>query len=166
MSDLLGIGGEIAWQGKTYRLGPCTFKVADHFAAGLRRRAWDAIEAIRQDLPIPVYQMHMDTWQQACAAGTYDWGELAALQAMSRESGQKEMVLLLLTAGGNPLSRDRLEALWADEGARTQALLYLAGVVGRRPDPTTPGATPGNGNGPSTTGSPASSTTRQPTSVT
>lgn len=94
--DALGVGPELSFGGKVYRLAPLTLVHYAMFSAWLERQAWEGIERAKPALSPRTYDDALSRVARDVAAGMYDLGSPAFAQAAGSMSGLKQLVLLSL----------------------------------------------------------------------
>ena len=92
----LGIGPEIEFRGRKYRLTPWTLEMTALFETWLEARAFDAVERTRGTVPEDTYQRRLDSVNRLIAAGEFAMGSVAAANAAASLHGLKYSTYLML----------------------------------------------------------------------
>jgi hypothetical protein len=137
----LGIGPEVEFRGRKYRLTPWTLEMTALFEAWLEQRAWDAVERAKGAVPEDVYQRRLDTVTRLIAAGHFAFGSAAAAEAGRSLPGMKYSTYLQLKAAGGDVTERLVEDLFAEKQAESLAKLGAANAPADPPTPAPPPAT-------------------------
>lgn len=92
----LGIGPEIEFRGKKYRLTPWTLEMSCLFEDWLEQSAWDAVQRCRGRVADEVYHERLDRVATLIAAKAFAIGGEAAAIAARSTPGQKYSFYLQL----------------------------------------------------------------------
>jgi hypothetical protein len=128
-----GIGPDIEFRGKRYRLKEKTPEMVGLLEVWLQGRAWDALERNRGVWPQNVFDERQDRLMAAIAAGAYSWGSRAMATALSHPEGIKESMYLAMLAEDRSITRELVEEIFAEEEAKALSALERVNA----PDPTT-----------------------------
>jgi hypothetical protein len=135
----LGIGPEIEFRGRKYRLTPWTLEMTALFETWLEGRAFDAVERTRGGCPDDVYQRRLDSVNRLIAAGEFAMGSKAASVAAVSLPGLKYSTYLMLRAASPDVTERLVEDLFAEAQAQVLAKLEAAKAPA---DPPTPAGVP------------------------
>lgn len=140
----LGIGPEVEFRGRKYRLTPWTLEMTALFETWLEGRAFDAVEKTRGTVPEDVYRRRLDSVNRLIAAGEFQMGSEAAAKAAESLPGLKYSTYLMLRAGNPDVTERLVEDMFADARDQVFAKLEAAKAPGNPPaageSPATPPA--------------------------
>lgn len=118
---LLGMGAEIEFEGKQWRMASLTYELQAKFVAWLKRRAVDAVREQKSYLDPDEYAAKMDKVDQNIAAGVYGFGGEVCVKSSKSIDGLKELVRIALAKNHPEVNHefvDRLFETKIDEAAR------------------------------------------------
>jgi hypothetical protein len=135
----LGIGPEIEFRGRKYRLTPWTLEMTALFETWLEGRAFDAVERTRGTVAEDAYRRRLDSVNRLIAAGEFQMGSECAAKAAQSLAGLKYSTHLMLKADNPDVTERLVEDLFADAQAQVLAKLEAAKAPA---DPPTTAASP------------------------
>jgi hypothetical protein len=135
----LGIGPEVEFRDKKYRLTPWTLEMTALFETWLEGRAFDAVERTRGAVPEDVYLRRLDSVNRLVAAGEYAMGSEAAAKAAASLPGLKYSAFLMLKAANPDVTERLVEDMFAE--VQSQVLAKL-GAANAPADPPAAGESP------------------------
>jgi hypothetical protein len=136
----LGIGPEIEFRGRKYRLTPWTLEMTALFQTWLEGRAFDAVERTRGTVSEDVYRRRLDSVNRLIAAGEFEMGSEAAAKVAGSLAGLKYSTYLMLRHANPDVTERLVEDIFAEAGDQILAKLEAAKAPA---DPsTTEAATP------------------------
>jgi hypothetical protein len=136
----LGIGPEIDFRGRKYRLTPWTLEMTALFETWLEGRAFDAVERTYGTVPEDVYRRRLDSVNRLIAAGEFQMGSDAASKMAASLAGLKFSTYLMLKSGNPDVTERLVEDLFAE--AQDQVLAKLEAAKAPADPPTEGAATP------------------------
>lgn len=119
--QVLGMGSEIEFEGRTYRMAPLTFELQAKYVAWLKRQAVEAVRQQRSYLTDEEYEKKMDRVDRNIAAGVYAFGSPLCVESSKNLDGMKEIVRLTLAKNHPEVNHefvDRLLEKQMEEAAR------------------------------------------------
>lgn len=120
--DALGVGPELTFEGKVYRLKPMTLIHAARFAAWLERQAWEGVERARAWVPAKTHEEALARVSRDVAAGVYDFGSEDYARAAASMSGLKYLTLLSLQENHPEVDDELVDRIFAEKMARIMAV--------------------------------------------
>ena len=108
LGELLGVGAEVEFEGRHYRLKEMDFEQRAKFGTWVRTRAEAQVASLIGRFPEDYVRLRLQTVDSAAAAGVYDFGGPAAVQAMATLEGQAQALYLMLQGQQPPV--DEIEA--------------------------------------------------------
>ena len=116
--DALGVGPELTFEGKVYRLKPMTLIHAAQFAAWLERQAWEGVDRARAWLSPASYDEALARVSRDVAAGVYDFGSETYARAAASMAGMKYLLLLALREDDPTVDEELVDRLVEQKMAR------------------------------------------------
>ena len=120
--DALGVGPELTFEGKVYRLKPMTLIHAAQFAAWLERQAWEGVERAKAWLPPKTHEEALARVSRDVAAGVYDFGSEDYARAAASLSGLKYLTLLSLKENHPEADEELVDRIFAEKLQRIMAM--------------------------------------------
>ena len=144
IATTLGLGSEVKFRDKVYRVRPWTQETKGRFELWLRRRVEEEFEADKQFLSADEIRERRAQLQKDKAAGKYRFGSETARDALFSFDGLVHVMYLLMrdVPENQPLTEELVGEMVADDLEKIMATLGEANA-----DPTTPA--------PATAGQPA-----------
>jgi hypothetical protein len=137
----LGIGPEIEFRGRKYRLTPWTLEMTALFETWLEARAFDAVERTYGTVPEDVYRRRLDSVNRLIAAGEFQMGSESTVKMAGSLSGLKYSTYLMLKAANPEVTERLVEDMFAEVQGQVLAKLEAAKAPADPPMPPTPAAT-------------------------
>jgi hypothetical protein len=133
----LGIGPEIEFRGRKYRLTPWTLEMTALFETWLEARAFDAVERTRGTVPEEVYLRRLDSVNRLIVGGEFAMGSNAASVAAGSLAGLKYSTYLMLRACSPDVTERLVEDMFTEAQGQVLAKLEAAKAPADPPTPTT-----------------------------
>jgi hypothetical protein len=143
MSDAahaLGIGPEVDFRGRKYRLTPWTLEMTALFETWLEARAFDAVEKTFGTVPEDVYRRRLDSVNRLIAAGEFQMGSESTVKMAASLPGLKYSTYLMLKAANPDVTERLVEDMFTEVQAQVFAKLEAAKAPADPPTPPTPAA--------------------------
>lgn len=138
--QVLGMGTEIEFEGRTYRMAPLTFELQAKYVAWLKRQAVEAIRQQRSYLTEEEYDKKMDRVDRNIAAGVYGFGSDLCIQSVKGPDGLKELVRLTLGKNHPEVDHEFVDRLFETKVKEAAAALQRANADPLPETPTTQSA--------------------------
>lgn len=100
ISQSLGLGSELEFEGTVYKLSPWSYKIQGEFELYLQRKAVDAVRSLRPVLSQEEYDERMDRVVRDINVGVYTFGSKEVAAAMNSLPHLKHLFLLQLKHAG------------------------------------------------------------------
>ena len=120
--DALGLGPELTFEGKVYRLKPITLIHAARFSAWLERRAWEGVERSQAWVNPKTYEANVKIVSRDIATGVYDFGSEDYARAAESMAGMKFLTMLSLQESHPEVDEEFVDRLFAEKMQRIIAL--------------------------------------------
>lgn len=130
----LGIGPEIEFRGRKYRLTPWTLAMTATFEAWLEQRAFDAVERTRGTVSEDVYLRRLDSVMRLVASGHFAFGGQAAADAARSLPGLKYSTFLQLQPANHDITEQIVHEMFEEIQAQVVTKMEAANA---NPDPQT-----------------------------
>lgn len=152
---VLGMGSEIEFEGKTWRMAPFTYEIQALFSAWLKKRAVMGVKEQRSYLTDEEYAAKMDKVDQNIAGGVYGFGGEVCVKASQSMDGLKELLYITLHKTHPEVDRDFVERLFNDKLMNAEA---MRAIQRANSDPLSPRPPKTEASSPSETSVPSSAT--------
>lgn len=132
---VLGMGSEIEFEGKTWRMAPFTYEIQALYSAWLKKRAVMGVKEQRAYLSDEEYNAKMDKVDQNIAAGVYGFGGEVCVKSSQSMDGLKELLYITLHKNHPDVDRAFIDRLFMDKLIQAEA---LAAIQRANSDPLSP----------------------------
>lgn len=112
VSQALGAGSSIEFEGQVYQLAPLTYALQAKYETWLERRAVEAVRRQRSYLDDDEYQQKMTAVDRDIAAGIYSFGSKACQDASRSIHGLKELIRLSLAKNYPEVNHEFVDRLF------------------------------------------------------
>jgi hypothetical protein len=114
MAEVLGVGPEFVFQGKTYRIHPRTFEHEALFQQKVKQWALEEIQRFERIMSPLQYKLQNDGWRHDCASRLYEFEMPICQMATVSEPGAKYLAYLALAQGDKTVTPQLVDEVWKD----------------------------------------------------
>lgn len=139
LTDSLGVGPELVYKGKVYRMAPMDqLNVRARYCQYLRQRAVSEVMSLRGELdPLAIDSM-LSSVTRDFAAGLYEFGSQVVRESLKSPDSQQRLVLYMLQENHSEVEPALVKEMFENCLGDVLAAVYSSDAVAARPKAVAP----------------------------